>query len=384
VKVVEALLVSYPPRRRTHKLLRKDVTSNSRPMTFLETSSDELVLNIDKVVSRVMRGMRKLRNLSLLLLVGIIIAASGTYLLAISSVNYENSPTLAQYAEFWTVARSGGGLETVKDSDLYVKYVPLSADPGDLRLMDLSFNVSASQTCDFNVLMQFIAGLSAPNSPIFATPWLENLSEKMSDQATMQLLAEGLATPHNLTINYVQAFLHIFANNSVYGFNLGRFHLTRAENGTLEGGVAYGWILQFYYNTDGTITYYIPSPPFEPLTFQNTVLNLGFNSGGNFSFSLQFNWNVSFEQKYGPNLKYAGNATILNWIFRKLDGGTIGASIELNNTNFRPPVPAYAVISWKPVLEISILATGIIVTVVSLVLWRKYTRKADAKLHQNV
>jgi hypothetical protein len=141
--------------------------------------------------------------------------------------------------------------------------------------------------------------------------------------------------------------------------------MRQTENSTVRGGKLYDGYWEVDYHSDGTFMYYVPDP-------SQTILHLGFNTSGNLSFSLIFNWNVSFEQKYGPGLKYAGNATIANWVFRKLDANTIGVSISLNNTNYRPPVPAFTVVPWTPLLETSIFVAGLIVSVVSFVLWRKY------------
>jgi hypothetical protein len=322
--------------------------------------------------------MENRKILGVLSLVGIFITASSASLLAISAANYNNNPILSQYAEFWVVARSGGGLGTANYSDLYVKCFPLSASPDDLRVADLSFNISASQSSSFIPLVQFLAVLSAPNCPAFATSWLDHLSQTMSDQATLQLLNEGLATPHNLTVCYVEMILHIFANNTVYTFSLGRnpYSTVTERNETARLGLIDDGSWELDYHPNGTFTYYVPPQD------RNIVLDLGFNSGGNLSFSLQASWNVSFEQKYGPCLKYAGNATIANWLFKKLDDNTIRVSIDLNNTNYHPPVPAFAVIPWSPVLETGVLVAGLIVTVVGLVLWKKYCRKADVNSDQ--
>ncbi len=314
--------------------------------------------------------MRDRRTLTFLLLVGIIISGSGASLLAASAVAYNNSPTLAQYAEFWTVARGGGGLLTDNINYDYIKMFPFTAEPSDLRMVYMSFNVSASQPSEFDSMMQFFAALSCSNTPFIKTPWLMHSIYNMSNQATDELLSWGLSTPHNITVYYVKAVLYIFADNRTYTFSFDCIpYISQTEkNGTNSSGVLNTRLWELDYHPYGTFTYYVPD-------LSNTILNLGFNSGGNLSFSLLVDWNVSFWQKYGPGLQYAGNATIANWVFRKLDTENISVSIDLNNTNYHPPVPAFAVIPWRPVLEAGVLVTGFVVTVVGLVLRKKYSRK---------
>jgi hypothetical protein len=323
-----------------------------------------------------MENRRRLTAFGVLFLVGIILAGSGAALVAVSSVKHSSSPGLEQYAEFWVVARSGGGLGTNSDSDLYVKTVPLSADPGDLRVWDLAFNISASQSSIFIPTMQFFAAFSAPNFAIFNTTWLENLSHTLSDQETQQLFEQGLATPHNITLYYFDEVLQISANNTVYNFTLiqnvlGRDpNMTESENSSVKGGMAYPGYWQVNYLSDGTFMFYVPDP-------SQTVLHLGFNMNENLSFSMRFCWNMSFEQEYGSGLRYAGNATIANWVFTKIDADTIGVSIDLNNTNYRGPIPAFTVVPSPPLLETSVLVVGLIVvglivSVVGFIFWRKF------------
>jgi len=295
-----------------------------------------------------MKGMQRVeaKMLKLLFSMGIIIMITAASLLTIYIVDPDYCSKLVQFSEFWAVARSGGGQITQSESDMYVKDVPLSANVNDLRVFHLSFNFSVHIKTHFWVPVQFIAALSAPCFPIFASEWLNNAE----DDPHCKLFEHGLSTPHNITIYYVGVVLNISANNNIYTLSLVHQSYTKVseKNETTSGG--------FAYLRDSALTYY----PDKGFVFfvadeNRTVLDIGFNSDDSWSFSILGWWNVSFEQLYGPDMIFAENTTLAEWVFKKITNDTINVSIMIDNTHYHTPVPAYTKTRRPPWIEIFIL-----------------------------
>ena len=183
--------------------------------------------------------METQKIVKLLFSMGIIIMITGASLLTIYIVDPDYCSRLVQFSEFWAVARSGGGQLTAwNESEMYVKDVPLSANVSDLRVFHLSFNFSVHRETSFWVPVQFIAALSEPYFPIFASEWANNWS--LDEKSTHRLLEQGIATPHNITIYYLEIVLNISANNNICTLSLVHQSYTKvSEKNETSGGFAY-------------------------------------------------------------------------------------------------------------------------------------------------
>jgi len=305
-----------------------------------------------------------------LILLGIIITTTGVSLLSIYFIDYHYSREIVQYSEFWAVVRTGGGDVSTEEGQ-YTRRIPLSANVSDLRVFHLSFNISTQEEIDFRIPIQIIAALSEPGFPIFSYEWVN--SYDISDLKELGKLWENYAksTPRNITITYMETILQISANNRQFIKSLGNVsNIKYTEKDE--------YLVGFIYFRDSEIVY----NPHQGFIFNiadknNTILHLDFNSNNSWSFSLMAYWNITFEQKYGFNINFVGNASIAHWIFQKQNNSDINVSITINNTHYNGPIPTFTIVQRSPWIESIFLGFGVIL-IISVTLYSKtYFQKKE-------
>ena len=294
----------------------------------------------------------------------------GSSLLSIYFINYNYSREIAQYSEFWAVARTGGGDVSTEEGQ-YTRRIPLSANISDLRVFHLSFNISTQEEIDFRIPIQIIAALSEPGFPIFSSEWVN--SYDISDLKELGKLWENFAksTPRNITITYMETILQISANNRQFIKSLGNYsNIKYTEKDEHTIGFVYFRDSEIVYNPQQGFIFYIADK-------NNTILHLDFNSNNSWSFSLMAYWNITFEQKYGSNINFVGNASIAHWIFQKQNNSNISVSITINNTHYNGPIPTFTIVQRSPWIESIFLGFGVIL-IISVTLYNKiYFQKKD-------
>lgn len=312
-----------------------------------------------------------------LILLGIIFLTTGVSLLSIYFTDYHYSRETVQYSEFWAVARTGGG-DTSSEEGQYTKRIPLSANLSDLRVFHLSFNISTQEEIHFGIPIQIIASLSDPNFPIFSSEWVN--SYDFSNINEWNYIWENFAksTPRNITITYMETILQISANNSLFIKSLGNnSNIKYTEKDEHLIGFVYFRYSEIVYNPDQGFIFYIADE-------NNTILHLDFNSNNSWSFSLMAYWNMTFEQKYGSNINFVGNASIAHWIFQKQNLSEINVSININNTHYKGPIPAFTIVQRSPWIESIVLGFGVIL-IISVTLYDKlYFQKKDSNHSKRV
>jgi len=297
----------------------------------------------------------------------------GSSLLSIYFIDYHYSRRKVQCAEFWAVVRTGGGKLTQINEPMYVVDIPLSSSVGDLRVFHLSFNISTQADTSFWVPIQMISALSgpAPLFPIFSSEFLNN--SDMNDYEYWKYIWDNFAksTPRNITITYMETILQISANNRQFIKSLGNssnIKYTEKDEHTI--GFVYRRYSEIVYNPHQGFIFYIADE-------NNTILHLDFNSNNSWSFSIMAYWNITFEQKYGPNINFVGNASIAHWIFQKQNNSDINVSITIDNTNYNGPIPFFTIVQRPPWIESIVLGFGVIL-IISVTLYNKiYFQKKE-------
>lgn len=282
----------------------------------------------------------------------------GSSLLSIYFIDYHYSRRKVQCAEFWAVVRTGGGKLT--HEPMYVCHIPLSASVSDLRVFHLSFNISTQTDTSFWVPIQMISALSGPGPmfPIFASEFLNN-SYRVGDYEYWNYIWENFAksTPRNITITYMETILQISANNRQFIKSLGNYsNIKYTEKDEHTIGFVYFRHSEIVYNPHQGFIFYIADE-------NNTILHLDFNSNNSWSFSIMAYWNITFEQKYGPNINFVGNASIAHWIFQKQNNSDINVSITIDNTNYNGPIPFFTIVQRPPWIESIVLGFGVILII---------------------
>ncbi|KKN31360.1 hypothetical protein LCGC14_0824610 [marine sediment metagenome] len=287
-------------------------------------------------------------------------------------MNYDYSRRKVQYSEFWAVVRTGGGKLTQQNEPMYIFDIPLSTNVSDLSLFHLSFNISTQTDTSFWVPVQMISALSNPNFIIFDSEWINNYVSTKDEEDWNYIMENfGKSTPRNITITYMETILQISANNSQFIKSLGNYSNIKytEKDGSLVGFV-YDRYSEIVYNQHQGFIFYIADE-------NNSILHLDYNSNNSWSFSLMAYWNITFEQKYGSNINFAGNASIAHWIFQKQNNSDIKLSININNTHFNGPIPTFTIIQRSLWIESIVLGFGVILTI-SVTLYNKiYFQKKD-------
>ncbi len=105
--------------------------------------------------------------------------------------------------------------------------------------------------------------------------------------------------------------MNISANNNIYTLSLLHQSYTKvSEKNETSGGFAYLRVSALTYYPDKGFVFFMADE-------NRTVLDIGFNSDDSWSFSILGWWNVSFEQLYGPDMIFAENATLAEWVSKK-------------------------------------------------------------------
>ncbi len=289
----------------------------------------------------------------------------GSSLFIIYFTNYDYSRRKVQYSKFWAVVRTGGGKLRQINEPMYVFDIPLSANVSDLRVFHLSFNISTQADTSFWVPIQMISALSDSMFPIFASDFVNN-SDPMKYGEYSNYIWENFAksTPRNITITYMETILQISANNSQFIKSLGNYsNIKYTEKDEHIVGFVYFRDSEIVYNPHQGFIFYIADE-------NNTILHLDFNSNNSWSFSIMAYWNITFEQKYGSNMNFVGNASIAHWIFQKQNNSDINVSININNTHYNGPIPTFTIIQRSPWIESIVLFFGVIL-IISATLYNK-------------
>jgi len=286
------------------------------------------------------------------ILCGIFFIVIGGVFLSMYFTVYDYAHQKVQFTEYWAVVRNGGGKMRAAEEPLYTYGIPLSCNVSDLRVFDFLFNISAQEKTRFWLPIQIFGAFNGPGGCNLCSNWTESLSSSEEQWIISVWDKFGKFTPRNSAIYHVETVLHASCNNSIYSESLGsvRNHILTEKNGSLVNYLYFRESYLTYFPDEGFV-FYLAS-------LNQTIFYPQFNSNKSWSFSIRAHWNISFEQKYGDNIQFAGNETICEWSFQKINEDTITVSITIDNTNYHPPVPVYTIVYRSPWIEITLLSIG--------------------------
>jgi len=142
-------------------------------------------------------------SLRLLMILGLVLMVVGGVLALDYYVNPSRHTKIIRYGDFVATLRIGQGIPHQPYGNFDPNdSIPLGGTFWDLKVFNITYNISPLYDCHNSIFVQMLAVISYPKEgDIFVTPWVSN------SNLDPKIAKCGLEYPHRIEVNYVNVTL---------------------------------------------------------------------------------------------------------------------------------------------------------------------------------